>query len=267
MNALRALSVKSILMSSDRDPQPLIASLMACNCMTLRHLDLGAEIKVFINNGREYQDARPENSVASTLRAQIESEFKTSQQPVYFPNVDRMRLRGLNVPALFRGQGYKLIDFKILTNLTLESCNPTNTALEFLANVTLSRLRFVQVRSEWASGADFPRLETFLCGLVPLEGLSILMEGSVEPTSIRLGTFLRIHGQSLQTLLIDIRRRGLTIVQDRIRLWHPQCVRDICELCPNLVELGMPLAWNDLPGKFGRKTVGQEVISLICTWE
>ena len=243
------------MMSSDRDPQPLIPSLMACNCMTLRHLDLGAEIKVFINNGREYQDARPENSVASTLRVQIEHEFKASQQPVYFPNVDRIRLRGLNVPALFSGQGYKLIDFKNLTNLTLESCNPTNTALEVLANLPLLRLRFLQVRCEWASRDDFLRLENFLCGLLPLEGLSILMEGSVEPSSIRLGTFLQIHRQSLQTLLVDVRRIGLNIVQDRIRLWHPQCVKDICELCPNLVELGIPLAWNDLPGEFGRKTV------------
>ena len=260
MNALQALSVKSIMMSVDRDPQPLIASILARNRLTLRHLDLGAEINVFNNNGRDYQDARPQFSVASKLRIQVEHELKTSPQPVYFPNVDRIRLRGLNVPALFSGQGYKLIDFSVLSSLTLESCNPMSTAFEFLATLTLSRLRFFHLRIEGVGPDGVGGLETFLCGLLPLEALSILLDGILAPTGIRLGTILRIHGQSLQTFLIDVRRRRLFFIHDSRRSWQNQCVMDLCEFCPNLVELGIPSEWCYTPGEIISLTKVREAI-------
>ena len=263
MNALRALSVKSINWV-DRDSQSFIFSVMAHNCMTLRHLDLGNEVNVV--NGRDYnyvsfnRNVVPENLAASILRVQIEHEFKTSQPPVYFPNVDSIRLRGLDVRALFRGRigdrEYKLVDFKALESLTLESCKPMKTDFGFLARLDLSRLRFFRVRQEGVALDDFLGLKDLLWGLLPLEALSVLLEGSLKCTDIDLKPILRRHGPSLRALLIDIKLEELVSIQDSKRVWGPQCVMDICGLCPNLVELGMPLDWNNTSEKsFGCREV------------
>lgn len=245
MNALRSLSVKSIV----QDPPSLIASLMARDRMTLRHLDLGDEINVVNRGGCSHgsfnRQVIPENLAASTLRIQIEHEFEKSQPRVYFPNVDSIRLRGFDIRALFRGRvrdrGYSLVDFGVLKTLTMESCKPMTTAFGFLARVGLSRLRDFHIRQEGVTLDDFLDLKSFLWGRLPLEALSILLEGCLESIDISLGTILQRHGPTLKRLLIDVKLDEFVSIQDFKRVWGPQCVMDICGHCPNLVELGMPL--------------------------
>ena len=238
---LNALSIPSLQYSSETGSL-LIASLIANNHKTLRHLDLGAEMNV-INcqvDGNTYTDT----GVAKRLREDIVAVFK-GNKAVYFPNIDSLRLRGLDLSVMMSGQQHRLLKFTSLKHLALESCSAMNSSLQELAALSLRGLQTFHIRQEEYEDPFLELLENFLCTLPPLTALSVLLDGP-SPGALEIEQIMEVHGLSLRTCIMDLWEDGRIATVPSRTAWRQQYSVDIIERCPNLVELGISVDWEVL---------------------
>ena len=242
---LQALCLPSILPHQSVEPL-LIPLLILDNRFSLSSLDLGVEfhmVKALMSGGL-YRDSNSRNQVAKRLKYQISSNFEDDERPVCLPNLTHVRVRGLDFGTLMLGDGQKLVDFGVLTHLTLESCCGLVDAVPKLGATPLQSLQSFRIRQERVEVGFLDMLEPFLCALPPLTALFVLLDG--DTNGIKLIEVLEVHGKSLQALVMDL-RHGTTIHSHFSTLvWRRQYSLDIIEHCPNLIELGIAVDWDEL---------------------
>lgn len=167
--------------------------------------------------------------------------------------LESLKVIGWDLRPLVNGSYRPITDFNSLTSLILESCCGLYDALTMLTEVsngrTVSRLPNLQslsIRNEHDEHRDFPRtLDYFLRSLSPLRTLHLLNSGAyIVRTSKH---FLEIHGATLRTLVYDERLgQRHDLADDRlVDLRDGGRLTTIVKHCPNLVELGISLRWND----------------------
>lgn len=145
------------------------------------------------------------------------------------------------------------LELKTLYSLSLESCSGLETVFkrreraQSQANAhcprRLDNLRVLTVRSELSSLSLQSGLQNFLSSLSGLSSLVVTLEGTNQYT-MNMRTVLEIHGNTLRSLVWDLRGTGETLRQiDAVHMGACERVNVISSLCPNLVELSMPLDW------------------------
>ena len=242
VSKLNTLCVPSLLFESERTSL-LIASLIANNHKTPRHLDLGAEGSLI--DCRDRDEPHTGTDAAQRLREDIIAEFKRDKS-VYLPKVDSLRLRGLDSSVMMSGEQHRLINFASLKHLVLESCSAICSSLQKLTSLSLRGLQTFRIRQEDYQDGFLEALENFLCILPPLTDLSILLNGSF-PDALEIEQIMEVHAPSLRTCIMDLRDLDDRIATvDSRTAWRRQYSVDIIELCPNLVELGISVDWEIL---------------------
>lgn len=182
-------------------------------------------------------------------------------------NLRQLELCGIDVSPLVPVEVEDALFFCNLTRLSLESCPGSASLLQCLANTfhftrdspqaptprPAIKLQEFVFRSEAPTSQLKEALLFFLDSFTGLRILSLLFENA----SIleRVSTILCEHGPTLRTLVLESRiqpRDNLGLDTSRPfgaggysqELWE-QSINDICQHCPNLVELGMGFPWND----------------------
>lgn len=238
---LQALCLRSIGTRSS-----LIPSLILNNCVTLRQLDLGIEsylAKAALAESR-YIESRTSHQVLNGLMTQIASSSEEEKQPILLPNVDKLKIRGLDLSALVGNEKHLLVDFGALTWLILESCSGLSKALPKLGATQFPTLRSFRIRQEYAKPDILDILGNFLRDLPPLTDLSVLIDGDIA--RFKLKQILNVHGKTLRSLIMDLRNHKRIVTLQNEDRWQRQCCTEIMRRCPNLVELGIPIDWEDL---------------------
>lgn len=238
-----------------------IASLIVNNHATLQHLDLGVEGSIIDckTRGETYRDTE----AAELLGEEIIAAFADNNS-VCLPNIDSLRLRGLDLSAMISGdEQYRLLNLASLKHLALESCSGMNNSLLELTSMSL-RLRGLQtfhIRQEEYEDDFLKNLENFLCTLPPLTSLSILLNGP-SPDAFKIKQIMKVHGLSLRTCIMDLREGDrIALVGDSRPAWRKQYSVDIIVPCPNLVELGISVDWETLDlGSWCSRWVRKSVI-------
>ena len=242
---LQALCFPSIIPIRDIEPL-LIPVLVFDNRFSLSSLDLGVEflmVKTLMSDGF-YRDSNTRHQVAKRLKYQISSNFEDDERPVCLPNVTHLRLRGLDFGALMYGDGQPLVDLRILTHLTLESCCGLINAVPKLGATPLPSLQSFHIRQERVDRGFLDMLETFLCAMPPLKALFVLLDSDMDVMD--LFSVMEIHGRSLQALVMDLRNGNRILVLENDAAWRRQYSIEIIEHCPNLTELGISIDWDEL---------------------
>ena len=264
MTNLETLSVPSLL-SVHGTASSCVPYYMVDSRSTLSTLDIGFEaslVRSYVAGGI-YDDSDSDNQLTKRLRSAIDNTFLMKARIAeedegspsnYLPNIDRLMLRGLDIGRIVDFEGRKLLDINSLTHLTLESCCDLSTALPKLANFELPRLLALQIRHETMNTGVRDWLEIFLCSLPPLRSLFLLLEGKFR--RIDLNHVLQLHGEALNSLIVDIRGRSRVSVRISHTLWKTHYLKPIVLHCPHLTELGLPFRWElASPGSIERLRV------------
>jgi hypothetical protein len=179
-------------------------------------------------------------------------------------NLQELELCGIDLAPLVPAEVEEGLFFLCnLTKLSLASCPGSSRFLNCLTNTFYLaqqspenpkvRLRHFLLRNEAPSAQLKEALLLFLDSFNGLQTLSLLLENA--SVLERVSTILCEHGPTLETLVLETRiqpRDNLGLDTSRPfgsggysqELWE-QSIRDICQLCPNLVELGMGFPWDD----------------------
>ena len=178
-------------------------------------------------------------------------------------HLETLRLVGLDVEVTLGGTFRPLTDLPTLTSLTIESCcrlsNAFSTWTPNSGDGNVSRLPNLQsfsVRQEKISPDFLDDLVAFICHLSPLTALRVLLEGNFD--EYLFTEILKTHGATLRALVWDERLyRRKKLVDDG--LWDMSDAGKLCEIaefCPNLVELGISVRWDEgpaVPGETGHR--------------
>ncbi|KAG7006123.1 hypothetical protein G7Y79_00016g041080 [Physcia stellaris] len=243
--SLQALCLPSIL--PIRSVELLLTIVLVFhNRSSLSSLDLGVEFRVVksLMSDAIYEDSNPSNRIAKRIKYEISKNFQDDERPVCLPNLTHLRLRGLDFGTLMYGYGQQLIDFRVLTHLTLESCCGLINALPKLGATPLPSLQSFHIRQEIIDRGFLNMLESFLCALPPLTALFVLLDSVID--TLDLISVMEIHGKSLQALVMDLRDGDRIPVLEDVSAWRRQYSIAIIEHCPNLIELGIPIDWAEL---------------------
>ena len=245
LGSLQTLCIPSILPATSAH-RSYIHSLICANSKTLRQLDLGVETSLVKKalKGELYVDSEPGCQVAKGLKTHITGAFERLKRPICLPNVDDLKLRGLDFSAILSDGAHQLINLGTITHLTLESCCELSQALAVLGTSPFQKLQSLQIRQENIDAMIIATIEIFLCELPPLTTLSLLFEGNIRSLTIK--PILQSHGPSLRTLTVDLKRFDRSVTRGYRTVWKKHYTVDIIKKCPNLVELGMPLDWNSM---------------------
>ena len=246
-NRLMVLECKSI-----RDGR-LLRDLIRINRNSLQRLCIGQEKQLV----QQYSTRPTAGAAPAPLLSPLDPEILGE-----LSNLRELDLCGLDVRSLFG-----LVPWRELTRLSLQSCTGSIELLRGICSI------FEDTREPGQHGASSPpvqlkeflfrteapvaalqeTLKVFLGSFAGLETLSLLFEnGSVLD---RVSGLLCDHGPSLRTLVLEARvqpRESLALDPSRAfgsggssqELWQ-QAMTDICERCPNLVELGFTFPWED----------------------
>ena len=188
--------------------------------------------------------------------------------------LESLKLIGWDLRPLVNGAYRPITDFNSLTSLTLESCLGLFDVLPMFTKVSggeavirLPNLQSLTIRNERDDHPDFTRsLDYFLRSLPPLRTLHLLLSGHYVMRSSK--EFLKIHGATLRTLVWDERLgRRHDLDDDRlVDLRDAGKLGTIVKYCPNLVELGISIRWDngdDVPPEGHREHVS--VPSTLCS--
>jgi hypothetical protein len=270
LQELRMYELQTFWKSGDGLPQNLkilesrsvthggaLARIVKANCETLTALRFGQE-KPLVESyrldrtGLQEQTPRTLNSFLAITR------FEDIE------NLQELGFYGLNLSSLCLEPIAPTSFLFGLKHLTLQSCNGTAELLDSLATAfrdaqlisiddNFPRLKHFLLRHEAPSSQLKTALNQFLCSFTGLETLSLLLENATFLD--RPSTFLPAHGATLKTLVLECRiqpRENLGLDTSRPFgsgaytqvLWQ-DTIEDICQLCPNLEELGTGFPWND----------------------
>ena len=232
---------------------------MAKNRVTLR--DLTISLESFLIDNIVYSDRfnSREHIVTSFRFCKRLSEYADpTDYSIPVLNLEKLKIKGLDLRILPNFAFQPLTDLAGLKSLTFESCCGLSDALRQMAwkfgdtiinnlpNLSSLTVRHEQEQSEGPQSAW--SLRHFLCNLTPLKTLRVLLSGR-EYYFGNLRDILKVHGATLQTLVWDERQcQRLTLDN------NPLVIRSdagrlpvIVEFCPNLIELGIPIRWDDGP--------------------
>lgn len=233
--------------------------LISVNRGSLERLRLGQERELT----RQYNDTR----IGFLDHGSPSPSLFRSVSLAGLPSLRQLELCGIDVAPLVPLDVEDALFFCNFTRLSLESCPSSANLLQCLGNAFHTaqdtthaptarpavQLRELVFRSEAPTSQVKESLLFFLDSFSGLTTLSLLFENA----SIleRVSTFLCEHGPTMQTLVLESRiqpRDNLGLDTSRPfgagghsrELWE-QAIDNICELCPNLVELGMGFPWGD----------------------
>lgn len=235
----------------------VVRDLIRMNRMTLQRLSLGQEKDLLL------QYAQPGLGM---LELASSSNILGPALLTGIPHLQELELTGLDISTLLPLSMDGIMPLCNLTKISLQSCSGADQFLGALGAVFASvqsagpspqqsviHLKHFLLRTE-APTADLKRaIILFLASFRGLETLSLLFEnGSVLE---RVSTLLGEHGPTLQTLCLEARiqpRDKLGLDTSRAfgsggysqELWE-RSMHEICQLCPNLVELGFSFPWDD----------------------
>ncbi|KAL8794029.1 MAG: hypothetical protein Q9195_003435 [Heterodermia aff. obscurata] len=230
------------------------AELVAGNSSTLRNLELGyEELVVYDFMNLNFPDLEERTEAALRFCEKLAERADPAGISVPVLNLKSLKIVGWDLRPLVNGAYRPITNFKSLKTLILESCCGLSDALTMPRDESggkaVSRLPALQsltIRHEHDDHTDFPRaLDYFLRSLPPLRTLNILLSG---PYTMRTSKhLLEIHGPTLRRLVWDERfgqRQDLT--DDRlIDSRDAGRLNTIVKHCPNLVELGISIRWDD----------------------
>lgn len=212
-------------------------SVLADVSSTLYELDLGIEWQL----AKDYI-AGNESESTEQLSTHIMGAFSEHpQRSERLPKVHHLKLRGLDLSCMMDHKGQNIVNVEHLTKLSLESCCRLGRALAILEALQLPCLRYLHIRHELVDPGICSSLERVLCSLPPLKSLFLLLEGNVP--SFGFKQILGVHGDSLRALIVDFRGDTRPSIHESRTLWEAQYLDDIAKLCPNLIELGIPVNW------------------------
>jgi hypothetical protein len=235
-----------------------IGAMVVANKNTLQRLRLGQEMDLV----EQYRHSR----VGFLDRITQPLDLFTSDVKLpLLPNLREIALFGLDVTSLIPQSVSDALFFCQIEHMTLESCNGVTPLLETLAgtfhyaqNTTDMQKRTPKMaaflfRHEAFSAAMKDSLIRFLASFRGLETLSLLFENATFLE--RPSALIAEHGPTLKSLVLESRiqpREHLGLDPSRPfgvggfnqQLWE-ESIQDICDLCPNLIELGTGFPWND----------------------
>ena len=235
-----------------------IGAMVNASKNTLQTLRLGQEAELV----EQYRQSRVDflDRVTQPLDL-FTSVIKLSS----LPNLREVALFGLDVTGLIPQSVSDAVFYCQIERLTLESCNGVTSFLEALASTfhyaqsttdmqrRTPMMKAFLFRHEAFSAAMKDSLIRFLASFRGLETLSLLFENATFLE--RPSALIAEHGPTLQSLVLESRiqpREHLGLDPSRPfgvggfnqQLWE-EAIQDICELCPNLTELGTGFPWND----------------------
>lgn len=267
-SAITTFHYDAISYSDLKDENYWLYDWIVCN--ELQQLTLGFEDQaVHAYNKNAIRDYLASNSHASEVSSDfVEGLGKKIGQRTYpcdskfVLNLDELCLRGFDIHAMTDYQlsdglpgSLSLIDLECLTTLTLESCPGLMDTLRawmqaFIGpaqRLVTPNIRSLTVREEAATAFLQGRLERYICTLTGLTKLYVLLESDRDYV-INLENILIIHGQTLEHLIWDLRRRpnhstGRGISELSHKNVH---LHSIASRFPSLRELGIALHWQQV---------------------
>lgn len=235
-----------------------IRAMVLANKNTLQRLRLGQEMDLV----EQYRHSR----VGFLDRITQPLDLFTSVIKLPFlPSLREVALFGLDVTTLIPQSVTDALFFCQIERMTLESCNGVTPFLITLAGTfhyaqtttdvqkRTPKMTAFLFRHEAFSAAMKDSLIRFLASFRGLETLSLLFENATFLE--RPSALIAEHGPTLQSLVLESRiqpREHLGLDPSRPfgvggfnqELWE-ESIQDICDLCPNLIELGTGFPWND----------------------
>ena len=226
----------------------LAGRLVANNSEALRHLEIGLE-DIMIEGSISL-----DKQIQQTLRLckYLVEYAEPAELSVPFTKLESLRLIALDLRLFFNGSFRPLTNMATLTTLTLECCCGLHEGLPILARRSqdevvnnLPSLHSLTIRQDPYPPRFLMDLDNFLRSLSPLTTLRVLLSSDNPPWDI--SEILRIHGTTLRTLLWDERRAPRHILANDVLVDKRDAgkLTVIVEHCPNLVELGLSIKWNE----------------------
>ncbi|ETN46297.1 uncharacterized protein HMPREF1541_00481 [Cyphellophora europaea CBS 101466] len=237
----------------------ILENLVSINRSSLERLRIGQEKELV----QQYSQTR----VGFLAQAPQSATLFRSMSLGTLPSLRQLDLCGVDVSPLVPLEVEDALFFCELTRISLESCPGSVQLLHCLANTfnfardsplasnpqPIVQLKDFLFRSESPTTQVKEALLLFLDSFTGLRTLSLLLENA--SVLERVSTILCQQGPTLETLVLESRiqpRDNLGLDTSRPfgsggysqELWE-QAINDICQLCPNLVELGMGFPWDD----------------------
>ena len=235
-------------MDLDRGCCKWAASMLARNAESLHKLNLGFTNRIAHDYALE---RRPPYDEMSTLLANgVEKALaKLGPDPLIHLSLESLTLCGFDFDSVVRGEIGLDIDFNNLTVLKLESCDGLSQALNLLAGqrdspkLALGALDDFFLRLEEPVQNFSAGLETFLTSIRGLTSLQVLIDGASATQNIQ--PILKVHGESLRTLVWDERRGRRTKlgVSTSLLPFKFGNLKAISQFCRFLQVLAIPLNW------------------------
>lgn len=242
INGINFLSIES--MDLDRSCCKWAASMLASNSESLNVLHLGFTNRI----AHDYALGRrpPYDEMSTSLANGVEKALaKLGSDPLIRLSLESLTLCGFDFDSVVRGEVGLDIDFSNLASLTLESCDGLSQALDLLGGqrdspkLALGALKDFFLRLE----EPVPGLETFLTSIRGLVSLQVLIDGASAAQNIK--PILKVHGESLRTLVWDERRGRRTKLGLSTSLLPFKFgnLKVISHFCRFLQVLAIPLDW------------------------
>ena len=262
IQGIRSLTVDS--MDLDGRGCSWAAEMMLGNAETLDDLTLGFTTSIAHAFARKSHPRYDEMSQAFTISMK-ETLSELDSEPLYLHlSLESLNLCGLNVATLVRGEMALDIDFSKITVLRLESCPGLSEAISLLTGqgsspkLVLTALDELFLRVEDPDANFSASLESFLTSIRGLTHLQVLLDNRSRVQDLE--PILSVHGKTLKTLVWDERRGPRTRLDASTSLFSTTRLSTlwyICQSCPLLTILGIPLDWKTLKSSEFYKTVQQ----------
>ena len=221
------------------------------NAESLHCLHLGATHRI----AQEYalQRRPPYDEVSTSLANQIKNSLsKIGPDPLIRLSLSSLSLCGLDFGKVLRGEIGLDIDFNNLTTLGLESCTGLAQAFNLLVGqrdspkLALGALKHFVLRLEQPVPFFSADLEIFLTSIRGLNYLSVLIDGASAYQNLK--PILKVHGESLHTLVWDERRGPRTQLGVSTSLLSTKVgnLKTISQYCRFLQVLAIPLHWETI---------------------
>lgn len=226
------------------------SKLIAQNRNTLRHLHLGI-VSTAARNYAVKHATRQLGLPTSFAEMAKETLIPDEREMMPMLSLETLGLYGVKFENIVGGALGLGIDFNSMTALRLESCSGLNEAFAVLmgsdrcrnATLRVPKLTSFFVRHEYGDQAFAQHLAAFLTSFTGLEHLGLLLDR--QRPAMRKAPILQLHGQTLQTLVWDERRkpRKDTRTDTSVGL-KDNGFRLISLKCPNLTALGLSILWS-----------------------
>ncbi len=232
-------------------------TLVARNCNTLRHLELGFETDAAEDffGGPIFDDewTGPEQTMIFGRMLKEECDYPNASMSLH-----SLKLINCDVDVLLNKKQWQSMDLRNLTKLVLEDCYgqevfPSSSHTSKKPEVThcLPNLTTFTYRQKNLDRYERKQLKDFLCSLPRgLSDLSVLLDGTKK--SVTLEPILRVHGKTLRTLVWDERSCRRTTLNHSGATYPSKDgvghLSTISKACHGLIELGLTIDWAKIWG-------------------